>query len=123
MATAITVPRLGWSMDEGTFVGWLKRDGEAVRPGEPLFSLESDKATEQVEAIGRCSIEVGVQVFAENLTSGQRTMTLNSHLVFVKVDEQLKPTPVPTAIAPKGADEEALVFSIKTSASKNPSRV
>jgi pyruvate dehydrogenase E2 component (dihydrolipoamide acetyltransferase) len=51
MATPITVPRLGWSMDEGTFVGWLKRDGEPVRPGEPLFSLESDKATEQIEAI------------------------------------------------------------------------
>jgi pyruvate dehydrogenase E2 component (dihydrolipoamide acetyltransferase) len=51
MATAITVPRLGWSMDEGTFVGWLKRDGEAVRPGDPLFSLESEKATEQIEAL------------------------------------------------------------------------
>ncbi len=62
----------------------------------------------QVEAIGRCSIEVGVQVFAENLASGQQTMTLNSHLVFVKVDEQLKPTPVPTTISPKGAAEEAL---------------
>jgi len=63
----------------------------------------------QAEAIGRCSIEVGVQVFAENLASGHRAMTLNSHLVFVKVDEHLKPTPVPTAIAPKGAVEEALV--------------
>ena len=62
----------------------------------------------QVEAIGRCSIEVGVQVFAENLASGGRAMTLNSHLVFVKVDEHLKPTPVPTAIAPKGVVEEAL---------------
>jgi acyl-CoA hydrolase len=62
----------------------------------------------QVEAIGRCSIEVGVQVFAENLVSGGRAMTLNSHLVFVKVDEHLKPTPVPTAIAPKGPVEEAL---------------
>ena len=62
----------------------------------------------QVEAIGRCSIEVGVQVFAENLASGSRVRTLNSHLVFVKVDEHLKPTPVPTAIAPKGPAEEAL---------------
>jgi len=63
----------------------------------------------QVEAIGRCSIEVGVQVFAENLVSGARAMTLNSHLVFVKVDEHLKPTPVPTAIVPKGPVEEALI--------------
>ncbi len=51
MAIPVTVPRLGWSMDEGTFVGWLKNDGETVRPGEPLFSLETDKATEQIEAI------------------------------------------------------------------------
>lgn len=62
----------------------------------------------QVEAIGRCSIEVGVQVFAENLETGLRTQTLNSHLVFVKVDEHLKPAPVPTALAPRGAAEEAL---------------
>jgi acyl-CoA hydrolase len=51
---------------------------------------------------------VGVQVFAENLVSGARAMTLNSHLVFVKVDEHLKPTPVPTAIVPMGPVEEAL---------------
>ena len=62
----------------------------------------------QVEAIGRCSIEVGVQVFGENLATGARAMTLNSHLVFVKVDEHLKPVPAPTAIAPKGPAEEAL---------------
>ena len=62
----------------------------------------------QVEAIGRCSIEVGVQVFAENLETGRRTQTLNSHLVFVKVDEHLKPAPVPTSLTPRGAAEEAL---------------
>ena len=62
----------------------------------------------QVEAIGRCSIEVGVQVFAENVASGLRTQTLNSHLVFVKVDEHLKPTPVTMTLAPRGAVEEAL---------------
>lgn len=49
MATEITVPRLGWSMDEGTFVEWLKQDGQPVRPGEPLFVLEGDKAAQEVE--------------------------------------------------------------------------
>jgi pyruvate dehydrogenase E2 component (dihydrolipoamide acetyltransferase) len=50
MAVAITVPRLGWSMEEGTFVGWLKKDGERVRAGEALFSLEGDKALQEIEA-------------------------------------------------------------------------
>jgi pyruvate dehydrogenase E2 component (dihydrolipoamide acetyltransferase) len=49
MATPVTVPRLGWNMEQGVFVGWLKADGAAVRAGETLFTLESDKATEDVE--------------------------------------------------------------------------
>jgi pyruvate dehydrogenase E2 component (dihydrolipoamide acetyltransferase) len=52
MAIEIKVPRLGWSMEEGTFVEWLKRDGELVRPGEPLFALEGDKAIQEIESIG-----------------------------------------------------------------------
>src|SRR4051794_12667399 len=51
MSHEIHVPRLGWSMDEGTFVRWLKKPGESVGVGEPLFELESEKATLAVEAI------------------------------------------------------------------------
>jgi len=51
MAIPITVPRLGWNMDQGVFVGWLKADGETVRAGEPLFTLESEKATEDIECL------------------------------------------------------------------------
>ena len=40
----------------------------------------------QVEYVGRCSLEVGVQVFAESPRTGERALTLSSHLVFVKVD-------------------------------------
>lgn len=50
MAKEIRLPRLGWSMEEGRFVGWLKPEGATVRPGEPLFAVESDKATQEVEA-------------------------------------------------------------------------
>jgi pyruvate dehydrogenase E2 component (dihydrolipoamide acetyltransferase) len=37
-------------MEEGNFVNWLKKDGEPVKSGEPLFSLENDKAVQEVEA-------------------------------------------------------------------------
>lgn len=50
MAIEVSVPRLGWSMDEGTFLEWLKRDGEFVRKGEMLFVLEGDKASQEVES-------------------------------------------------------------------------
>jgi UDP-glucose 4-epimerase len=51
MPIEIIVPRLGWSMEEGAFVAWLKKDGELVRAGEPLFSIEGDKAVQEIESI------------------------------------------------------------------------
>ena len=50
MAIEITLPRLGWSMEEGVFQSWLKKEGDEVQTGEPLFVLESDKAAQEVEA-------------------------------------------------------------------------
>jgi pyruvate dehydrogenase E2 component (dihydrolipoamide acetyltransferase) len=51
MAIPITVPRLGWNMEQGVFMAWLVREGETVRPGQPLFELEGDKAIQEVEAL------------------------------------------------------------------------
>jgi pyruvate dehydrogenase E2 component (dihydrolipoamide acetyltransferase) len=53
MAAEITIPRLGWNMEEGVFVGWLKQDGEPVNPGEALFTLEGEKATEDIECLDK----------------------------------------------------------------------
>ncbi|HSB41011.1 MAG TPA: hotdog domain-containing protein, partial [Methylomirabilota bacterium] len=62
----------------------------------------------QVEYVGRCSLEVGVRVYAEKPATGERVLTLSSHLVFVKMDDRGKPLPVPQAVVPRGAAEEAL---------------
>ena len=51
MPINITVPRLGWSSEESIFAGWLKQHGEKVLAGEPLFALESDKVTMEVESL------------------------------------------------------------------------
>lgn len=51
MAIDITVPRLGWNMDEGSFGEWLKADGEFVAADEPIFTFESEKALQEVESV------------------------------------------------------------------------
>jgi len=38
-------------MEEGTFAGWLKQNGDAVSIGQPLFAVESDKVTMDVESL------------------------------------------------------------------------
>ncbi len=50
MATEVILPMLGETMNEGTIVAWAKQEGDVVRPGDVLYSVESDKATLDVEA-------------------------------------------------------------------------
>jgi pyruvate/2-oxoglutarate dehydrogenase complex dihydrolipoamide acyltransferase (E2) component len=46
----IFMPQLGFSMDEGKLVEWLVGDGAMVVQGTPIYSLEADKAVEEIEA-------------------------------------------------------------------------
>jgi pyruvate dehydrogenase E2 component (dihydrolipoamide acetyltransferase) len=51
MPISITIPRLGWNMEEGTFIEWLKADGDSIRPGDALFKLEGEKSVEEIECL------------------------------------------------------------------------
>ena len=56
--TDIVLPRLGWTMEQGVFMGWLKRDGDSVKAGEPLFSVEGDKAVQEIESIASGTLSI-----------------------------------------------------------------
>lgn len=58
MPIDITIPRLGWNMDEGVFVGWLKKDGDPVKAGDPIFSLETDKSVQEIESLDSGTLRV-----------------------------------------------------------------
>ena len=50
MAKVVVMPKLGLTMTEGTVSKWLKKVGDAVNEGEPLFEVETDKLTNTIEA-------------------------------------------------------------------------
>jgi pyruvate dehydrogenase E2 component (dihydrolipoamide acetyltransferase) len=50
MATAVTVPRLGDEMQSAILIRFLVGVGDAVRRGDPLYELDTDKVTQEVEA-------------------------------------------------------------------------
>ena len=50
MASEVKLPRLGQGMESGTIVKWLKSEGDRVEKGEPLYELDTDKVTQEVEA-------------------------------------------------------------------------
>ena len=51
MAISILMPALSPTMEEGKLSKWLKREGDAVKPGDVIAEIETDKATMEVEAI------------------------------------------------------------------------
>ena len=50
MAETITMPKLGFDMQEGTLVRWVRNEGETVNKGDVLAEIETDKATVEVES-------------------------------------------------------------------------
>lgn len=105
-----------WITEAGTMAaGRVARGTVVLGAMDDLDFLHPVKVGEiailraQVEYVGRTSLEVGVRVWAENVTTGQRSVTLNSHLVFVSVGEDGRPRPVARTIEPRDAKERELV--------------
>jgi 2-oxoglutarate dehydrogenase E2 component (dihydrolipoamide succinyltransferase) len=60
MAVEIKVPAVGESITEGTVARWLKKDGDSVRADEPLFELETEKATSEIAAPAAGTLHITV---------------------------------------------------------------
>ena len=50
MASIVIMPKQGLMMTEGTIINWLKKEGEEVAAGTPLFEMETDKLTITMDA-------------------------------------------------------------------------
>ena len=50
MPTPLTIPRLEMSMTEGVLAEWLVTDGAEVNEGDPIYALETGKATQEIAA-------------------------------------------------------------------------
>lgn len=62
MAVEILLPKIGFSMNEGQVAEWLVADGAAVKEGDPLFLLEADKSTNEVEAPAGGTLRIVAEV-------------------------------------------------------------
>ena len=51
MATNILMPALSPTMTEGTLARWLKKEGDAIKAGDVIAEIETDKATMEIEAV------------------------------------------------------------------------
>ena len=88
----IRVPRLGWSMEKGTFLGWLKREGDSVQPGDALYELEGEKATQEIEAV-----DAGVLRIPADAPAPGTVVAVGQLLAFLTAPGEAAPTSVKEA--------------------------
>jgi pyruvate/2-oxoglutarate dehydrogenase complex dihydrolipoamide acyltransferase (E2) component len=62
MATEILLPKIGFSMNEGQIAEWMAKDGDQVTEGQPLFALESDKSTNEVDSPASGTLRIVAEV-------------------------------------------------------------
>ena len=94
MATNILMPALSPTMTEGTLARWLKKEGEAVRAGDVIAEIETDKATMEVEAV-----DEGV-LSRILVPEGTANVKVNATIAVLDADDDVAATPPP---APKAA--------------------
>ncbi|PUE89192.1 biotin/lipoyl-containing protein, partial [Xanthomonas hortorum] len=68
MAIEIKMPALSPTMEEGTLAKWLVKEGDAVKSGDIMAEIETDKATMEFEAVDEGEVlEILVPEGAENV--------------------------------------------------------
>ncbi|MGF7150186.1 pyruvate/2-oxoglutarate dehydrogenase complex dihydrolipoamide acyltransferase (E2) component [Sphingomonas zeicaulis] len=61
MAFDVLLPKIGFSMNEGMLAEWLVEDGGQAVEGQPLYALESDKSTQEVESPATGTLKIIAQ--------------------------------------------------------------
>lgn len=101
MASEIVVPRLGWTMEEGIFGEWLKADGDTIAVGDLVFTIETDKATQEVE-----SLEAGILRIAPGGPKAGDVVLVGAVLGYLVAPGETAPFATP-ALAPTPAETPA----------------
>jgi pyruvate dehydrogenase E2 component (dihydrolipoamide acetyltransferase) len=89
-------------MEQGTFVGWLKKLGDHVRPGEPLFTLEGEKAIQEIEAVDAGTLHFDPTNPAEGDIVAVGA-TIGFLLAIGETAPSIPPRPAPSAPKPSSA--------------------
>src|SRR5512145_3021181 len=101
MAETISMPKLGFDMQEGTLVRWVRHEGETVDKGQVLAEIETDKATVEVE-----SSFSGVVL--KHLVEQGSVVPVGTPIAVVgEAGEKVEGAPAAAAPAEKAADAKA----------------
>ena len=100
MLVDVVLPNLGFGMEEGQLLAWLKAPGDAVRKGEPLAEVEGDKTTVELEALADGVLE-------QQLVPAETTVPVGTVLARIRSGAGAAVSSAPAAPAPPVAKATA----------------
>jgi pyruvate dehydrogenase E2 component (dihydrolipoamide acetyltransferase) len=104
MASEVILPRLGQGMESGTIVRWLKSEGESVDKGEPLYELDTDKVTQEVEAEA-AGVLLKIVVSEGEVPVGQTVAFIGEQGEAVPDEEAAAPAEEPGTVPERSQEE------------------
>src|SRR3982750_2256202 len=110
MATELKMPALSPTMEEGTLAKWLVKEGDAVKSGDILAEIETDKATMEFEAVDEGTIS---KIVVPDGTDGVKVGAVIAVMAGEGEDS--------AAPAPAAAPEKAEADSSETAPVEQPS--
>ncbi|MFO1000772.1 MAG: 2-oxo acid dehydrogenase subunit E2 [Planctomycetaceae bacterium] len=116
MAFEISIPRLGWSMEEGTFAGWRKSAGDTIRRGDILFELEGEKALQEIEAV-----DEGVLAIATNGPKPGEVLKVGAIVGYLLAPGETLPGSSVLGISPSQQSSPAAVDNTEVAPAAAPS--
>ncbi len=93
MGVEILMPALSPTMTEGKLARWLKREGDAIRSGDVIAEIETDKATMEVEAVDEGKL---TRIL---VAEGTENVAVNSVIAELDGGAGAKPAPAPAPVA------------------------
>jgi 2-oxoglutarate dehydrogenase E2 component (dihydrolipoamide succinyltransferase) len=103
MTVEVKVPSLPESVSDGTLVNWKKKPGEAVKRGENLVDLETDKVVLDIPAPADGILGQILRQEGDIVTTGEVIATLEEGAVAQAATPATAPAPTPVAAAPAPA--------------------
>ncbi len=122
MATELTMPQMGYDMQEGTVVRWLKAEGSNVELGEPVAEIETDKAVVEFESYASGVLQRILVTEGSTVPVGEAIAVVGEGDVAVADEPEPEPEmPEPAAEPEPVAEEQEPAEAIPLGAATAPS--
>lgn len=94
MAIEVVMPRLGWTAEEGILKEWLQPSGARISAGDPLFTVEGDKAVEEID-----SLDNGILHIPPDSPSPGQSAPVGTVLAFILAEGESPPSVEPSTLS------------------------